>query len=301
MVEFVVVGPLITLLGLTILQFCLLFFAKAQINHAAFMAARAGSVANARPEPIAAEYSRALIPLYGGGMNRRALQTSHAKALQDLDARHLRIELLNPIKESFDDFATREDLNTRNGARTIPHTNLAFSPELDRIKPQSGQSLQDANLLKLRITQGYEPKLPLMRFVFGKYLQWQDPGDDAFQSQLIQGGRIPVVTHVTLEMQSDAIESDWVQSHPGPGHWGQSDGAGAPDDDAGAPPESAPPDCLTVGCTVSNGPPGHGDASASDDSSDGPADSGGPGANAGDPDPDPCATGRCPVCTPEAG
>ena len=45
-IEFIVVGPIITLLGLASIQYGLLFFAKNQYNHAAFMAARAGTTGN---------------------------------------------------------------------------------------------------------------------------------------------------------------------------------------------------------------------------------------------------------------
>jgi Flp pilus assembly protein TadG len=38
MIEFAVVAPIITLLGLALLQYAMLFFAKNQINHAGFMA-----------------------------------------------------------------------------------------------------------------------------------------------------------------------------------------------------------------------------------------------------------------------
>ena len=44
MLEFILVGPLITLIGLGALQYGLLFFDKNQINHASFMAGRAGAM-----------------------------------------------------------------------------------------------------------------------------------------------------------------------------------------------------------------------------------------------------------------
>ena len=47
MIEFVVVGPVLTLIGMVILQYSLLFNAKNMVNHASFMAARAGSMGNA--------------------------------------------------------------------------------------------------------------------------------------------------------------------------------------------------------------------------------------------------------------
>ncbi len=74
---------------------------------------------------------------------------------------------------------------------------------------------------KLRITQGYLPKVPLMDRLYRSWLAWLDTGSDPFHSKLVAAGRIPVVTHVTLQMQSDAIEPDAPVSTPGQGNGGQ--------------------------------------------------------------------------------
>src|SRR6218665_3279494 len=88
MVEFVVVGPIITLSGLPILQDGLLFFSRNQINHASFMAARAGTMAHAKLPDIRETYLRAMVPLYGAGRNNDGLSQAKAKT-----APHLNINL----------------------------------------------------------------------------------------------------------------------------------------------------------------------------------------------------------------
>lgn len=248
MIEFSVVSPVIMLLGLAMLQYSLLFFAKNQINYATFMAARAGSMTNASQSEIKLAYTKALIPLYGGGQNSTELAAAYAKASADV-AGHTRIELLNPTKESFDDWNDPQLQNTiGNGRRVIPNGGQAYK-DPNAIGATSGQSIQDANLIKLRITHGYEPKIPLIRLVYTKFLQWLDPHADAFNTAQINAGRIPVVSHVTLQMQSDAIEPGNPVSLPGPGNNGKPS-------DPGDPPavNTAPPDCLTIGCTVGNTP-----------------------------------------------
>lgn len=280
MTEFVVVGPILILLGLATLQYSLLFFAKNQINHATFMAARAGTVSHANLGAINGAYAKALIPLYGGGINSAQLAEAHARSLADL-AGNVRIELLNPTKESFDDWSD-PSLTTKvgHGKRVIPNGGLAFR-EAEKVRPSSGQNIHDANLLKLRITHGYEPKIPLIATIYAKYLQWLDPGRDAFHTQLVARGRIPVVSHATLLMQSDPIEPDDPVSIPGAGNSGNPA-------NPGEPPISVaePPDCLTVACTVPNTPlrgrPGNGNGNG----------------NAGDPELDP--GDGTPPC-PEAG
>lgn len=246
MTEFVVVGPIIALLGLAIVQYGLLFFAKNQINHASFMAARAGSVGNASLEKVHGAFMNAMVPLYGGGVSRAEMAESLARAQADL-AGKVRIELLNPTRESFDDHedpALQTALKT-GANRVISNSNLAF--KAPQVKPASGQTIQDANIIKLRITHGYEPKVPIVSNIYKVYLKWLDPGKDAFHSQLVAAGRIPVVTHVTMQMQSHAIEDNPV-SMPGIGNGG-SPAAPAPGTTPSAPGSGLlPPECATISC-----------------------------------------------------
>lgn len=241
MTEFLVVGPALTLIGLGMLQYAMLFFAKGQLSHASFMAARAGSMGNANIDTVTAAYTRALVPLYGGGTNAAELAASLAKASADT-AQYTRVELLNPTAESFQDWHD-DKLQLKYGTgtkRVIPNANLASRNQ--KIGPNSGQSIYDANLIKVRILQGYEPKIPIAATVFKAYLKASDPGNDAFYTSLVQAGRIPVVTNVTLHMQSDAIEGNPV-STPGMGNNGNPT-------NPGDPPVSGnpPPDCTGVGC-----------------------------------------------------
>jgi len=245
MIEFLLVGPIITLLGLGILQYGMLFFAKNNINHAAFMAARAGSVANANLTSVENAYAKALIPLYGGGRDATELNESLLSAEKDV-AVNSRIELLNPTKESFDDWSDDALKDTiGQGKRVIPNGGQTVR-DTNKIGASSGQNIQDANLIKLRITHGYEMKIPFIKPIMQLYLKWLDPKTDDFHTQLVASGRIPVVTNVTLQMQSDAIEPENPVSSPGQGNNGNPV-------DPGDPPTGGtdnPPQCGTVGCTT---------------------------------------------------
>ncbi len=249
LVEFAVVGPLITLLGMALIHYGHFFFTKNHINHAAFMAVRAGSTGHADLSAITTAYARALIPVYGGGTNPDELATSYAKAAADVGA-NVRIELLNPTQESFDDWNDEELQNSiGNGKRVIPNAGLAFK-DPDNIGSASGQNIQDANLIKIRITHGYAP-LSSLRFIghiYTRYLQWLDTGTDDFRTALIAAGRIPVVTHATLLMQSDAIEPANPVSSPGAGNNGTPVNPGDPPVTTDPPPK-----CGTAGCTTEPG------------------------------------------------
>ncbi|WP_265644749.1 TadE/TadG family type IV pilus assembly protein [Verminephrobacter aporrectodeae] len=282
MIEFTVVGPIITLLGLAMLQYGLVFFSKNQINHASFMAARAGSMAHAKLPDIRESYLRALVPLYGGGSNSAELAQAKAKAAADLQS-HLRIDLLNPTRASFDDWNDPR-LEQKYNARAIPNAGQAYRDR--NVGSQSGQSVQDANLLKIKVTHGYELKIPLVSTIYKHYLKWFDNGGDSFHSQLIEQGRLPVVTHVTLHMQSDAVEGEsTISNNPG--------GPGSPGG------KSPAPDCITMGCTVLG--PGGSDPGAGGGTGDGagPGPGGGtggadnPGTGGGDTD---CVGTHCPSC-----
>jgi uncharacterized membrane protein (UPF0127 family) len=244
MIEFAVVGPLIALLGLGTLQYGMMFFAKNQINYASFMAAREGSFAHADLGVVQQAYARALAPMYGGGETPDELAQSVAKASTDL-AGNVQIEMLNPTKESFSEW-NDEKLQAllKTGSRhVIPNSALAARLKPDDVRASSGQSLQDANLLKLKITHGYLPKVPVIGKIYLAYLEWADPHTDDFQTKLINDGRIPVVTHVTIEMQSDAIEPDNPVSIPGPGNGGK------PADPGSTPTtQGPPPDCTDLSC-----------------------------------------------------
>ena len=216
MVEFTIVAPVLLLLGLAILQYSLLYVAKNQINHAAFMATRAGSMHNATAQSISTAYLRSLAPLYGGGGNATEVAAAVGRATADMQGNY-RIELINPSKASFSDFndpALQAVLRT--SARVIPNAGLAMrDPSV--IKTASKQNIFDANLIKVRITHGYHPGVLMVSKVFATALLAADDGSDAFVSKQLAAGRVPISTDITLHMNSDAIEwanPVWISPPP---------------------------------------------------------------------------------------
>lgn len=286
-VEFALIGPIMTFLGLAILQYALLFYAKNLMNHATFMTARAGSVAHADRAAMQTAYAKALIPLYGGGRTTQEIKEAYIRAMQDIAYQEsfnpsdsvadvetkyrnaitagkasVRIELLNPTRQSYDDFSNPELTAKNGGNRTIPNAGQNFAyPAVNTVLNSgpygSGQTLQDANLIKIRVLHGYKPKVWMMRAVYKAYLLWLDPGldvdqnqvsgSDVFHTQLIRAGLVPVLSYVTLEMQSDPIEDEtnveW--NARGPGNNGTPVDPGNPVTNA-----QKPPNCVTAGCTV---------------------------------------------------
>ena len=237
LVEFVVVVPTVLFMLMNLIQYGLLYHAKSQLNYATFEAARAGTTQNANPAAIRTAFTRAMTGYYGGGATTAQLATSHAMAVADTTDANVRIEILSPTKESFDDYAS-PGLATKlkTSSRVIPNSNLAFIQcpmdvpgcNNDPKTNQSGQTLADANLLKLRVTYGIpgNKQIPLA----GKFMNWAlgilNSGDpDAFRQGLVKAGRIPVVVHTVMRMQSPAYENANV-SNPGPGNDGKPEDPG---------------------------------------------------------------------------
>ncbi len=187
--------------------------------------------------------------MYGGGETVSELATSLAAARQDR-IKYAQVELLNPTKESFaDHFDAGLQTELKTGSkRVISNSNLAFRSRA--VGPTSGQSVQDANLIKLRITHGYKPVVPIIGSIYTAYLKYFDTKTSAFNSMLIENGRVPVVTHVTMQMQSHPIEPDKPISSPGAGNGGNPTDPGDPP--TTPPNQGPPPDCVLGGCRTTS-------------------------------------------------
>jgi hypothetical protein len=219
LVEFALVMPLALLLVLGIMQIGLMFSAKQLLNQAAFMAARAGAVHNAQQTDMEDALTKALLPFYqdttiGNDFARLTLALLRAK--QDVGFGFVHLERLSPTPEAFSDFGITSGAS--GGHKYIPNDNLEFRAHTPG--PNSGLSLQDANTLKIKVTYGYELKVPLMQSVVKSIMCGFDTGVDAFGrgnetahaapsacQAYYSKGRIPLVTYATVQMQTPAWEN----------------------------------------------------------------------------------------------
>jgi hypothetical protein len=219
MVEFAIVSPLALLMVLAIIQLGLMFSAKAVVNEAAFLAARAGSVANAQSSAMQPVLQKALIPFY----QNTSIPTDYLR-LQDAlnsannDAAFMSLQILNPAAAAFTDFGTTSSAS--NGHTYIPNDNLEYRPHTNG--GSSKLSIQDANALKIKVVYGYKLKVPLMALVVNAVMCGFDTGNDDFgRKQAVTGendasdcttyysqGRIPIVSYATVQMQTPAYQDD---------------------------------------------------------------------------------------------
>ncbi|RZL40544.1 MAG: pilus assembly protein, partial [Rubrivivax sp.] len=105
LVESVLVLPTLLLMVLGMWQAALGYQAKSSVNYATFEAARAGAVNNASVGSIREAFVKGMLSYYGGGTTIAELAEAKLRAEGDLAAA-MRVEVLSPTKESFDDFGS---------------------------------------------------------------------------------------------------------------------------------------------------------------------------------------------------
>ena len=202
-VETVIALPILLAVILGAIQFGLIYQAKATLNHASLQAARAGAVAHAQPEALRNGLARGLAPLYSPESSIEGVTQTIARINGELMT-EARIRILNPTREAFEDFG--EDVD---GVREIPNDRLhARSTTVGAL---SGINIQDANLLRVEVTYGYELKVPLVNwFIARVLLATRRDSFGAFEQQLLRRIRLPIVATATVRMQSPARMSEAV-------------------------------------------------------------------------------------------
>ncbi len=199
MTELLVSLPALLMMGLGGMQTALLFDAKTTINYATFEAARSGAVSHAQSDAMRQELGLRLGPLFGGdGSAEKAMSAVTLASLDVQDRRFTKIEIINPTIEAFNEFG-RQIVNPRTGDEHfgIPNSHLRWrSADVG----QSGVNIQDANLLKIKVTYGYQLKVPLIDRVIPAVMRVVDPENSLYYN----ARRLPITSVATVRMQSDA-------------------------------------------------------------------------------------------------
>jgi hypothetical protein len=207
LVEFVVGIFVLMLLILGAFQFALIYRAKATLDYATFQAAREGAVNHASISAIRGGLAAGLTPLYTVKPDADDLTKAYGRAMAAVRLPHItHIQIINPTKAAFNDFAVQD---TYTGKKEIPNDNLAYrSTEVGK---HSSMNVQDANILKIRVTYGYKLIVPLIKpiilgafKVFGK---GPPVGKDGFQTAMLNTGHLPLESQAIVRMQSPAFEN----------------------------------------------------------------------------------------------
>lgn len=150
-VETMLVFPVMFLMGLGIVHLGLVYQAKSNLEYAALMAARIGSVTSIDIQQMRNEVARRMAPSQIGP--------------NAISPGAVEIEIINPTANMFSQCGQAPLDNTIcNGAIAaceIPNFGLQYrSPTATNCG--GGASLQDANLLRIKVTLLFDTKIPFM-------------------------------------------------------------------------------------------------------------------------------------------
>lgn len=203
------------------IQLALVFHAKITLNFAAYEAARYASLENAQRSAAVEGFARGLAPLYSyyepdkkkrdkmkGKVAQNqveAFQIARDKIYDEIgdDKRNiLKIERLSPSEQAFSDYAEDEE---------IPNDNLMY--RATQPGKLSKTTIQDANLLHLRITYCYPLYVPLINnFIYDTFIC--NKNQRGYEKQPcckvpsgIDDPRIPITVVSAIRMQSPAKKS----------------------------------------------------------------------------------------------
>ena len=198
MVEFVIAAPVLLLLGLGTVQTGLLYHANTVLDYATFEAARKGAVNHAEPAIMQQEFGIRLAPVYGGDGSEASMLAAIQTSVTDNQSSPLTtLTVLNPTAEAFEDWGLT---NALSGHLEIPNSHLRQRDDARVPGPASGVTLQDANILKLKATYGFELKVPLVNRLFLETMTLLYPENAAYYAS----NRVPLQSVATLRMQSPA-------------------------------------------------------------------------------------------------
>ncbi len=223
MAEFLIILPVMLLLIFGAIQFALIYHAKITLNYAAFEAVRAGTLGQGKFDEVKEGFARGLAPLYSyfeSDSNRRknrdpnttaqgqveAFQMARDKIYKEFDSPNklIRIERLNPNDKTFLTFASDT---------TLPNENLKYRSS--KAKGKAQVTVQDANLLHLRVTYWYPLYVPFVnKLIFNTFIcHKQSAGfsgkwdDDPVCMDKGQDPVIPLTATAIMRMQTPLVKS----------------------------------------------------------------------------------------------
>jgi hypothetical protein len=170
MTEYMIVFPVMLVLIFGTLQFALLYQAKTQLNYAAFESARSGSLNNAQRWALKAGLVRGLAPIHTHGQGRNWLRWARSKVWDQIDAGLVEIQIISPSDAAFDSHGIDE-----GDDRVIPNDHLMYRDATVKGSGDAKITIQDANLLKIRVLYCVEMHVPFVNRMINALLRLGAP------------------------------------------------------------------------------------------------------------------------------
>lgn len=211
MTEFLIVLPVLLLLILGAIQAFLIYQTKSALNYATFEAARSGSLENASRTAIDNGFTRGLAPLFVRSPTTNNKYEDMASGLltarefvgQEITNQNVRIELISPSEAAFNEYYDA-DVFASTGIKEIPNHHLSYRPASIGT---SGVNIQDANVLKVRISYCMNLIVPFVDTILSNAASVvaNNNFETACSDNDNKGShRIPVSAHAVMRMQSPA-------------------------------------------------------------------------------------------------
>lgn len=161
-VEYIIILPVLLMLVLGAVQFALLYQIKNTLNYATFVGARQGSLKNASSNSIKDGIAAGMTPLFTFGPDMVSMLKGRAIAMIEVfNPLTMEMVVLSPTDKAANDFGIDDPADTASpkSKRVIPNDNLTYRPT--SVGGDSGLNIQDANLLKIRVTYCAKMIVPL--------------------------------------------------------------------------------------------------------------------------------------------
>jgi len=219
MAEYIYVFPILIMLIMGAIQFGFIYQTKTTLNYATFSATRQAALRNGSMSAIVDGLSSGMMPLFahrasnGGKLELPMLKTAWKLANQQIsDPKLTKITIVSPTPAALSAYKGQSETGNE-----IPNDNLMYrSTNI----AGGGMNVQDANLLKVRVTYCYRMAVPVINRLI--YHMVVDPptsastGNTGAEMLASKGGgatakpctgiddqfRIPVTSEAVVRMQS---------------------------------------------------------------------------------------------------
>ncbi len=199
LVEFLIVVPIFLFLVLAIFQMVLVYRAKTTLDYAALEAARMGAVKGAEMGAMKRGLIRGLMPLYATSPGTGGAATAWGRAKADIDlGRAATIEIISPTRRAWNDHKERQ----YDRRYALPNDSLAFR---DRRVGSSGMNVQDANILKIKVTYHYPLIVPFVDRVLRGDSDYVKPSGFIDPAKVKMSNRFGIWSHYRIPIESYAI------------------------------------------------------------------------------------------------
>lgn len=200
-VEFIIAAPVALFLILCIIQLVLLYRAKSTLDFATLEAARAGAVHGAKMGEIKQGLAEGMTPLFASKASMGGVGEAWLKAKTEVHNPYFtQVKIISPTAAMVNEHREKQ----YNGRYALPNDNLAFRGT--RIG-RSGVNVQDANILKIKVTYHYPLVVPFVGWVIkgsSELIKPSNPLDKIWLHPDPLGGhdRLAIESYAIVRMQS---------------------------------------------------------------------------------------------------